>query len=73
MKHLGMEYPLYGLQARGISEYEELPMKLEEMTADYIQHLRSVQPEGPYRLLGWSLGETLPRQWLYSSSPKESK
>ncbi|CAI6080263.1 Dimodular nonribosomal peptide synthase [Paenibacillus sp. JJ-100] len=56
MKHLGMEYPLYGLQARGIAEYEELPGTLEEMTADYIHHLRSVQPEGPYRLLGWSLG-----------------
>lgn len=56
MKHLGMEYPLYGLQARGIAEYEVLPSTLEDMTADYIRHIRSVQPEGPYRLLGWSLG-----------------
>ncbi|WP_175397089.1 amino acid adenylation domain-containing protein [Paenibacillus xylanilyticus] len=56
MKHLGMEYPIYGLQARGIAEYETLPATLEDMTADYIRHIRSVQPEGPYRLLGWSLG-----------------
>ncbi|MDK8190451.1 amino acid adenylation domain-containing protein [Paenibacillus sp. UMB7766-LJ446] len=56
MKHLGMDYPLYGLQARGIAEVEELPATLEDMTADYIRHIRLVQPEGPYRLLGWSLG-----------------
>ncbi|WP_127537653.1 amino acid adenylation domain-containing protein [Paenibacillus illinoisensis] len=56
MKHLGMEYPIYGLQARGIAQYEDLPATLEDMTADYIRHIRSVQPEGPYRLLGWSLG-----------------
>jgi nonribosomal peptide synthetase DhbF len=26
------------------------------MTTDYINHIRSLQPTGPYRLLGWSLG-----------------
>lgn len=56
MKHLGMNYPIYGLQARGIAQAEELPGSLEEMTADYIGHIRSLQPAGPYRLLGWSLG-----------------
>lgn len=56
MKHLGMNYPIYGLQARGIAHAEELPGSLEEMTADYIGHIRSLQPAGPYRLLGWSLG-----------------
>ena len=29
---------------------------LEEMTLDYIDAIRSIQPHGPYRLLGWSLG-----------------
>jgi nonribosomal peptide synthetase DhbF len=56
MKHLGMEYPIYGLQARGIAQPEEIPKTLGEMTADYLQHIRSVQPAGPYRLLGWSFG-----------------
>lgn len=56
MKHLGMDYPIYGLQARGIAQVEELPKSLEEMTTDYIDHIRSLQPKGPYRLLGWSLG-----------------
>lgn len=26
------------------------------MAADYIEKIRTVQPKGPYRLLGWSLG-----------------
>lgn len=56
MKHLGMDYPIYGLQARGIAEAEQYPRTLEEMTDDYIAQIRTVQPKGPYRLLGWSFG-----------------
>ncbi|WP_055108572.1 amino acid adenylation domain-containing protein [Paenibacillus ihumii] len=56
MKHLGMDYPIYGLQARGIAETDQYPGTLEEMTTDYIAQIRTVQPQGPYRLLGWSFG-----------------
>jgi len=59
MKSLGADYPIYGLQARGIARQESLPATLEEMAADYIRHIRSVQPVGPYHLLGWSLGGNL--------------
>ncbi|UOY87053.1 amino acid adenylation domain-containing protein [Bacillus glycinifermentans] len=56
MTSLGKEYPIYGLQARGIAQREALPATLDEMAADYISHIKQVQPAGPYRLLGWSLG-----------------
>lgn len=56
MTSLGTDYPIYGLQARGISQREELPRTLDEMAADYIVHIRAIQPTGPYHLLGWSLG-----------------
>jgi nonribosomal peptide synthetase DhbF len=56
MKSLGADYPIYGLQARGIARRDNLPVTLEEMAADYIGQIRSVQPEGPYYVLGWSLG-----------------
>ncbi|MEK8146072.1 thioesterase domain-containing protein [Streptomyces sp. M10(2022)] len=56
MSGLHSEYPIYGLQARGIAGEEERPSTLKEMAADYVDTLRSVQPEGPYRLLGWSYG-----------------
>ena len=32
------------------------PASVEEMAARYLRELRSVQPEGPYRLGGWSMG-----------------
>ncbi|MFS0838907.1 amino acid adenylation domain-containing protein [Paenibacillus sp. 1P03SA] len=56
MKHLDPDVPIYGLQARGIAGPDRLPQTLGEMTEDYIRCIRTVQPEGPYRLLGWSLG-----------------
>ncbi|MFJ6381721.1 non-ribosomal peptide synthase/polyketide synthase [Kitasatospora sp. NPDC092039] len=50
------EWPLYGLQARGLSEPGALPGSVKEMAADYVEQIRAVQPSGPYHLLGWSLG-----------------
>ncbi|MFE9885090.1 amino acid adenylation domain-containing protein [Streptomyces scopuliridis] len=53
---LGTDQPVYGLQARGLDGEEVLPASLQEMAADYVDHIRSVQPTGPYQLLGWSFG-----------------
>ena len=56
MRHLGPDYPIYGLQARGLARGEPFPRSIEEMAADYAEQIRKVQPVGPYHLLGWSLG-----------------
>ncbi|PGO77765.1 hypothetical protein CN980_10975 [Bacillus cereus] len=56
LKSLGKDYPIYGVQARGIAKKEKLPKSLDEMAADYLKHIREIQPHGPYKLLGWSLG-----------------
>ncbi|MFI9255459.1 amino acid adenylation domain-containing protein [Streptomyces sp. NPDC053069] len=53
---LGADRPVYGLQARGLDGTEALPASLREMAADYLDQVRSVQPTGPYHLLGWSFG-----------------
>jgi thioesterase domain-containing protein/aryl carrier-like protein len=50
------EYPIYGLQARGLDGQSRPADSLRAMAADYIEELRSVQPHGPYTLLGWSVG-----------------
>ncbi|MEO3808653.1 non-ribosomal peptide synthase/polyketide synthase [Sphaerisporangium sp. B11E5] len=49
-------HPLYGVQAAGLTGDEPLPGAIEEMAAEYLSLIRAVQPEGPYRLAGWSLG-----------------
>ncbi|MGW2130386.1 amino acid adenylation domain-containing protein [Streptomyces coelicoflavus] len=59
LAHLGPQYPLYGLQARGTDGAEPLPASLEEMAADYADRITATAPEGPYRLLGWSVGGTI--------------
>jgi thioesterase domain-containing protein len=50
------DVPLYGLQARGVDGRERLAASIEEMAADYVEQIRSVQPAGPYHLIGWSFG-----------------
>jgi thioesterase domain-containing protein len=53
---LGGEQPVYGLQARGLGADEEIDETVEAMAATYLEEVRRVQPAGPYRLGGWSLG-----------------
>ncbi|MFJ6615919.1 amino acid adenylation domain-containing protein, partial [Streptomyces sp. NPDC091289] len=59
LAHLGPQYPLYGLQARGTDGAGPLPASIEEMAADYADQITAVTPDGPYRLLGWSVGGTI--------------
>lgn len=56
MQHLDIRQPLYGIQASGIAKEEKLPSTLAEMAKEYIQQIKTIQPTGPYHLLGWSLG-----------------
>ncbi|RZB19947.1 non-ribosomal peptide synthetase [Streptomyces sp. F001] len=54
--HLPPGHPLYGLQARTLLQGAEPPATLAAMAADYVEQLRSVQPSGPYHIVGWSFG-----------------
>ncbi|MEU4347654.1 amino acid adenylation domain-containing protein [Streptomyces sp. NPDC023838] len=53
---LDADRPIYGLQARGITRPDLAPSSTPEMARDYVEQIRTVQPEGPYSLLGWSWG-----------------
>lgn len=50
------ERPFYGLQARGLSRMENPHTSIDEMAADYLTHVKLVQPAGPYFLGGYSAG-----------------
>ncbi|MCW8101039.1 amino acid adenylation domain-containing protein [Streptomyces tauricus] len=57
LAHLDPQTPVYALQARGIRDGDgRLPADVPEMAARYAELIRSVRPEGPYRVLGWSFG-----------------
>ncbi|MFC4373473.1 amino acid adenylation domain-containing protein [Nocardia halotolerans] len=51
-----LDRPLYGLQSPALSSSAPLPDSIEAWASLYLEHIRAVQPEGPYHLLGWSLG-----------------
>ncbi|UGT56759.1 non-ribosomal peptide synthase/polyketide synthase [Nocardia asteroides] len=58
-RHLDPERPVYGLQSPALTAAEPLPETIEDWARRYIEAIRAVQPEGPYHLLGWSLGGLL--------------
>ncbi|MBB2940598.1 nonribosomal peptide synthetase DhbF [Actinoplanes lutulentus] len=59
LAHLPADLPVYGLQARGLGTDEPIPSSVEQIAEDYADQIRAVQPDGPYRLLGWSFGGIL--------------
>jgi enterobactin synthetase component F len=56
LRHLDSMMPVYALQSRGLHGGASLPASIEEIAADYLEQIRRIQPEGPYRLIGRSLG-----------------
>ncbi|MFF1423044.1 amino acid adenylation domain-containing protein, partial [Streptomyces sp. NPDC058280] len=55
LQHIPKDYPIYGIQASELLP-DGLPESIEEMAAAYVRAVREIQPNGPYRLLGWSFG-----------------
>ncbi|VAW36163.1 Polyketide synthase modules and related proteins [hydrothermal vent metagenome] len=55
-RYLGPDQPFYGLQARGVDGKRPPFGTLEEMAAEYVKQIRTVQPEGPYMMGGFSMG-----------------
>ncbi|UHQ22824.1 amino acid adenylation domain-containing protein [Lysobacter sp. 5GHs7-4] len=56
LRHLDPALPVYGLQSRGLRGLDRLPDSIDDIADDYLAQIRRLQPQGPYRLLGRSLG-----------------
>lgn len=54
--HLKEDRPIYAFQAKGLDGKQEISNSIEEMANDYLEEIKKVQPNGPYMLLGFSLG-----------------
>ncbi len=55
LRHLDAHQPVFGLQSRALVAAATHDT-IEDVADDYVAQIRQVQPEGPYRLLGWSMG-----------------
>ncbi|MGF2531576.1 thioesterase domain-containing protein, partial [Ralstonia pseudosolanacearum] len=54
--HVGREVPVYALQSPFLDAHAPLHDDIGAVVDRYIAALQAVQPQGPYRLLGWSIG-----------------
>jgi amino acid adenylation domain-containing protein len=56
VNYLDPERQIYAFQASGVDGSSPLQNSIEQMAADYVEELLDLQPQGPYFLLGFSLG-----------------
>lgn len=55
-KYLNSDRPIYGIQSIGLDGQKAPLITVEEMASHYIQEIHTIQPQGPYFLLGYSFG-----------------
>ncbi|GAA5052638.1 amino acid adenylation domain-containing protein [Nocardia callitridis] len=55
LPHLASDQPVYGVQSPHVAG-ERGYSSLAEAAQHYVAQIKSIQPQGPYHLLGWSLG-----------------
>ncbi|MFI5818155.1 amino acid adenylation domain-containing protein [Streptomyces rishiriensis] len=55
-RHLPDDQPVYALQAAGAEPGTEPVETMSGIARGYLEAIRRIQPEGPYRLGGWSFG-----------------
>jgi aspartate racemase len=55
-RHMGPDQPFYALQPQGLDGKRPCMTSVAEMAESYLREIRRVQPEGPYRIGGYSFG-----------------
>ncbi|RKG88703.1 hypothetical protein D7V97_42705 [Corallococcus sp. CA053C] len=55
-RRLGEEQAFYGVRAQGLDGAQEPGQSIPAMARSYVDHIRQLQPSGPYRFMGWSMG-----------------
>jgi thioesterase domain-containing protein len=55
-RHTQTQHPIFAFQARGLDGREEPFGRIEDMARYYLDVIKALQPQGPYLLVGFSLG-----------------
>jgi amino acid adenylation domain-containing protein len=55
-RELAGQFRVYGLEAPGLRQPGATAASLAAAADDYTRRIRAAQPDGPYRLAGWSMG-----------------
>jgi thioesterase domain-containing protein/acyl carrier protein len=54
--HLSADRPIYAFQASGLDGSKQFKTNLHDIAEEYIRELLRIQPDGPFLLMGFSLG-----------------
>ncbi|MCX6265965.1 MAG: amino acid adenylation domain-containing protein [Bacteroidetes bacterium] len=54
--HLSADRPIYAFQASGLDGSKQFKNNLPDIAEEYIRELLRIQPDGPFLLMGFSLG-----------------
>ncbi|HTZ44481.1 MAG TPA: alpha/beta fold hydrolase [Jatrophihabitans sp.] len=72
---LGPDQPVYGIEAPGFDNDREPVRSLPALADEYAATVRAMHPDGPVRLLGWSMGGVIAfemaRRLVAASTPVE--
>ncbi|KQU04004.1 hypothetical protein ASG56_11295 [Rhodococcus sp. Leaf7] len=58
-RHLEPTRPLWGVQTPAVADPNFAPATMAEVVDRYVAEIRRVDPDGPYHLVGWSVGGVL--------------
>jgi len=58
-RRLELESDCWGIRAEKFAGYAPSNLNIEAMAQAYIEKIKTLQPQGPYRIAGWSLGGTI--------------
>jgi len=64
-RRLELDIDCWGIRAEKFAGYAPRNLNIEEMARDYIEKIKTLQPQGPYRIAGWSLGGTIAFEMAY--------
>jgi aspartate racemase len=56
VQYVDSDRPIYGIQSPALTDSSVHFDSLDDLAARYVREIRSVQPHGPYHLLGYSVG-----------------
>ncbi|ARO14860.1 Vicibactin biosynthesis non-ribosomal peptide synthase protein [Ketogulonicigenium robustum] len=56
LPHVPADRPILGLQNAGLMQNGMPPLDMAGLVQHYIKRIRAAQPEGPYTIVGWSMG-----------------
>lgn len=56
VKHIQVDGPIYGIDGSALNVSDAELQSVENLARFYIKEIQKVQPQGPYKLLGWSFG-----------------